>query len=82
MTCYYCEMEAMRDGGFRYGVQPAAGVCRRCHIGVCLAHATRYPEHGFTCLACAKELGLARPVAKAKSTPEKGTGILQKLIHH
>lgn len=57
MNCYLSKMDAQRSGCIRHGV------FGRCHVGVCTGHAALYPEHGFTCVECARELGLAQPAA-------------------
>ncbi len=82
MTCYLCEVFAQEEwGGVRYSVQPAVGVCGRCHVGVCLQHGTLYPEHGLTCIHCARELGLAPPAPKPAADSQKQTSFWEKLTH-
>lgn len=82
MTCYQCVIVAQEGwGGVRYSVQPAVGVCGRCHVGICLQHGPLCPEHGLTCIHCALELGLAPPAPQAASDSSKHVSFWERLTH-
>ena len=78
MNCYLCEIDSQTNGLNRYGICPAVGVCGHCHVGVCLDHSIRDHEQGLTCLQCAKELGIAKPLP-APTADSKHTGFWERL---
>ncbi len=71
MNCYICDKKAEADGGVRYAIKIAVGICHHCGIAVCPEHGYREPEPGapLLCASCAEFKN--RPIQQKTHDKEK-----------
>jgi len=73
MKCYICE-KAVHNGGTRYAVAEAVGICHNCGVAVCLdhSHKSEAPGSPLLCPNCSEKRATQTSVqAKPTFAPSK-----------